>query len=340
MIQENISLKKYNTFGIDVKAKYLAPIRSMIDLRQVIFAEAFTHKPKLVLGGGSNILFTKDFEGLTLLNQLKGISVVRETSEEVWLQVYGGEVWHDLVLYCVNNNLGGIENLSLIPGSVGAAPIQNIGAYGVELKDVFISLDAVHLQTGHVQTFAKAACQFGYRNSIFKQALKGKYFIYSVTLCLQKQPIFNTAYGAIQRTLAQLEEEGKDLSIATLSEAICQIRNSKLPDPKVLGNSGSFFKNPVVPKTLLESIQKEHPNVPFYPVDVPDKVKLPAGWLIDKCGWKGKVVGNTGTYHQQALVLVNHGGATGKEIYELSEAILQSVKKQFGVELEREVNIL
>ncbi len=340
LLQKSISLQAYNTFGIDVEANYFANITSIHQLRQIIFKEELKDIPKLILGGGSNILFTGNFEGIVLLNAMKGITLIRETPQEVWLQVAGGEVWHDLVQYCVQKNWGGIENLSLIPGSVGAAPIQNIGAYGVELKDVFISLDALHLPTGQLRTFSKEECQFDYRNSIFKQSLKGQYFIYSVCLCLQKQPVFNTNYGAIQQTLAQLEQAGKERSIATLSEAICQIRSQKLPDPKVIGNSGSFFKNPEVPRSILEAIQKNYPKVPNYPLKDPNKVKLPAAWLIEKCGWKGKVIGNTGTYHKQALVLVNHGNATGKEIYNLSETILQSVKKQFDIELEREVNVI
>jgi UDP-N-acetylmuramate dehydrogenase len=293
--------------------------------------------PLFILGGGSNILFTKDVDALVLRNELKGISVVSETDETIDLKAGAGEEWHAFVQYCVEKGLGGVENLSLIPGSVGASPMQNIGAYGAEIKDCFVSLEAFHIEKQELHTFSADDCAFGYRESVFKRQHKGKYIIVSVTYRLQKHPQFNTAYGAIQ---AQLDEMGvTELSVKAISEAVIAIRSSKLPNPKELGNAGSFFKNPVVSKSDFERIAANYPEMPHYP-QADSSEKLAAGWLIEQAGWKGKRVGNCGVHAKQALVLVNYGGATGDEIYALSQAVLDAVEEKFGVLLEREVNIL
>jgi UDP-N-acetylmuramate dehydrogenase len=292
----------------------------------------------MLLGGGSNVLLTQDVPGLVLKNNIQGIRVIREFKNKVWVEVGGGENWHAFVRWAVSNGYGGIENMSLIPGTVGAAPIQNIGAYGVELKDVFVRLNAVALSGGRAKTFNHKACQFGYRDSVFKRAEKGKWCITSVVFSLQKSPHrLNTAYGDITKTL---EANGISApNIADISNAVVQIRTSKLPDPAKIGNCGSFFKNPETDRAVLEKIQETHPQAPFFPL--PDgRVKIPAGWLIEQCGWKGKRVGNTGCYERQALVLVNHGGATGQEVKALASAIIDSVEKTFGIRLEAEVNII
>lgn len=336
-IQHNQSLKHLNTFGIDVNAKYFFKANDIDDLKNILLSPAFKQKPKLILGGGSNVLFIKDFDGLVLKNDFKGMRLVREEEQFVWLEIQGGEEWHDFVLFCLENNWAGVENLSLIPGSVGAAPMQNIGAYGVEVESIFDHLLAIHLETGQLRTFTKAECAFAYRSSIFKTHLKGQYFILNVTFKLSKKPTFKVNYGAIQKVLAERSYEN-NLSIQKVSEVICDIRSSKLPDPKVLGNSGSFFKNPIIKKSLFENIQAQFPKIPSYPAG-DELVKVPAAWLIEKCGWKGKRIGDTGTYKNHALVLVNHGKATGQEIFNLAQAIQASVKEKFKVELEYEVNI-
>ena len=292
----------------------------------------------MFLGGGSNVLFCKDYEGLVIKNSIKGIHVVSEDEQHVLLKVYSGEGWHDLVMHCVANNWGGIENLSLIPGTVGAAPMQNIGAYGVELEKVFVELEALNLHTLELHTFNKPACAFGYRESVFKRQLKGLYFIYSVTIRLDKQPKVSVDYGDILQVLADKGLDQSTASIKDVSDAVIQIRSSKLPDPKVLGNSGSFFKNPVISKELFEQLQQQYPNIKGFPNDL--GVKVPAAWLIEQCGWKGKRVGETGAHAKQALVLVNYGNATGNEVYQMALTIIQSVKDTFGVQLEPEVNII
>ena len=332
---QNTSLKAYNTFGIDVAAEHLVSIESTGELVKTL-AE-ISQKELLILGGGSNVLFMNDIKGTVLLNKLEGISVVDENEGHVWVKAGGGVNWHEFVLHCIHQNWAGIENLSLIPGSVGAAPMQNIGAYGVETKDVFHELEAIEISTGKLKTFSNAECQFGYRESVFKQALKGQYLISSVTFKLDKKPTFKTSYGAITTELENMKVT--DFSIQAISKAVINIRQSKLPDPKVTGNAGSFFKNPVVPISLSESIKKEYPEASAYPVD-DNSMKLAAGWLIDKAGWKGKTYGNYGVHPKQALVLVNYGGATGQNIYDLSTEILADIKSKFGVELEREVNIV
>lgn len=293
------------------------------------------NQPLLFLGGGSNMLFTHDFEGLVIKMSIKGISAHVE-GDHVFVEAGAGEVWNDLVNYCVDKGFAGIENLSLIPGSVGASPIQNIGAYGVELKDVFYSLEAFDVSSLTIRKFTKEECEFAYRESVFKGRLKGKYIVTSVTLKLSQKPNLNTSYGAIE---TELNVRGiNEPSIKDISKVVSHIRVSKLPDPSTIGNAGSFFKNPIVSADIAERVKKSHPEVVNYPAGN-GKVKLAAGWLIEQCGWKGKVVGNTGTWKNQALVLVNHGEATGKEIFDFSEEIIQSVKEKFEVTLEREVNI-
>lgn len=338
-VEQNKSLKPYNTFGIDVKAENFIEVHSIDELDELRANADLWNLPKLFVGGGSNMLLTRDQKGLIILNNLKGIQVEEESESDIVVSAYGGEVWHEFVLQTLSNDWGGLENLSLIPGSVGASPMQNIGAYGVEIKDRFEWLDAYHLETGEIKRFTTEECAFGYRESVFKRALKDQFFIFKVAFRLDKKGHhhLNTSYGAIQ---SELGERGKyDPSIQDVSDAVIAIRQSKLPDPKEIGNSGSFFKNPVISIELFEKLKQEYPNISSYPVN--DKeVKVAAGWLIDNAGWKGKTIGNYGVHKNQALVLVNYGGATGKEIYDLSTEIIDSIKNKYGIELEREVNIL
>jgi UDP-N-acetylmuramate dehydrogenase len=332
-IRENISLRRYNTFGIDVIAKSFCEFHSHDQLSEITIE--YDGKQMLVLGGGSNVLFTKNFEGLVLKNELKGIEIIQESSKNVLIKAGAGENWHQFVMHCIRQNYGGLENLSLIPGNVGASPMQNIGAYGVEIKDVFYELEAYHIRDKITKTFSKDECKFGYRESVFKNIYKDQFIITSVTYRLNKEPVFNTSYGAIRHELENMEVE--DLSLDAISSAVINIRTSKLPDPRKLGNAGSFFKNPQVSMEKFLSLKDENAAIVAYPQG--KGMKLAAGWLIEQCGWKGYRKGDAGCYPKQALVLVNYGNATGKEIYELSEEIIASVKKKFGVELEREVNI-
>ncbi len=335
--ERDFSLKPYNTFGIDVKARLFVRFDSAQELQDLLQRPEVRDEPKLVLGGGSNVLFTKDFDGVVLLNGIKGMEIMREDADYTYVQAGGGELWHDLVLFCLEHNLGGIENMSLIPGTVGAAPLQNIGAYGVELKDVFVQLEAVHLPSGEVHTFDHAACEFGYRESVFKHRLKGQYIVTHVLLRLRKQHTLNTTYGAIQTTLQEMKVQQP--TIQDVSAAVCHIRRSKLPDPAQIGNAGSFFKNPEIPVLLFDVLKEKHPDMPAYPVSE-SSVKVPAGWLIEQCGWKGKVLGNYGVHKNQALVLVNYGGATGDKLLQLAHDIITSVQEKFGITLQPEVNIL
>ena len=334
MIQTNKNLKEYNTFGISVKAEMFAVFSSIEELKQIL---SFRNDKKLlVLGGGSNLLLTKDFEGLVIKNEIKRFEVIEETVSEVIVESGAGENWHEFVLNCIDKGFGGIENLSLIPGSVGASPMQNIGAYGVEIKDVFESLSAYHIASGEIHYFDKTKCEFGYRESIFKNKVKGEYIILTVTFRLTKNPTINSSYGAINE---QLKVMGIQVpTIKELSAAVIAIRQSKLPDPRIIGNAGSFFKNPTVEITLLEQIQKNYPDIPNYPAL--NGKKLAAGWLIEKAGWKGRTFDNYGVHKLQALVLVNYGNCTGQEIFDLSSKIIQDIFEKFGVLLEREVNIL
>ena len=341
-IQQNTSLLSYNTFGIEVNAQYFASFNSIEQLESLLDAKNVLEKqstilPIVILGGGSNLLFLKDVEGFVLKNELKGIELIGENAEFNFVKAAAGEEWHQFVTYCIEHNYSGVENLSLIPGNVGASPMQNIGAYGVEIKDVFQELEAYHIEERKIYKFTNAECQFGYRESVFKQALKGQFIILNVTYKLRKQPIFNTNYGAIN---TELERMGvKELSIKDISQAVINIRSSKLPDPKVVGNAGSFFKNPQVSKFRWHVIQEEYPNVVAYKVD-DMHYKLAAGWLIEQCGWKGFRRGDAGCHSQQALVLVNYGQARGAEILELAQEIILSVEEKFGVRLEREVNVV
>jgi UDP-N-acetylmuramate dehydrogenase len=336
-VQSNVSLKSYNTFGIDVTTRYLAEIGSEDSLQTMLQLPDLENLPKLILGGGSNILFTQAFEGVVIKVSLKGIEKIAETDENVWLKVAAGETWHDLVIHCVSNNYAGLENLSLIPGTVGAAPIQNIGAYGVELKDSFVSLEAVELATGQKHQFTHSDCQFGYRDSIFKKEAKGRFVITSVVLKLDKKPTFRLNYGDIQKTIDQMHL--KTLTIKDVSDAVIKIRKSKLPDPAEIGNAGSFFKNPEIAIFQYENLRAKFEQIPAFTIS-PETVKVPAGWLIEQCGWKGKQIGNVGVHSKQALVLVNYGNGSGLEIKQLSDRIQESVFTKFGIRLSVEVNIV
>ena len=334
-IHEGFSLVPYNTFRIDVKARYFSTFLNIDELSEL--TTQFSQLTNLVLGGGSNILFTKDYDGAVLKNEIKGIELQHEDSDHVYVKVGAGENWHQFVLHCIHHNWAGIENLSLIPGNVGASPIQNIGAYGVELDDVFWSLEAFHLSERKIHTFTATDCEFGYRDSVFKNRYKNEFAILSVTFQLKKKPVYHIGYGAITE---ELEKMGvKDLSIKAVSQAVINIRSSKLPDPQKIPNAGSFFKNPEVATEKYEALKLEFPNIVAYPL-VKETVKLAAGWMIEQCGWKGYRKGDAGCHAKQALVLVNYGNATGKEIYDLSADILNSVKNKFDVVLEREVNIV
>ncbi|MCB0459925.1 MAG: UDP-N-acetylmuramate dehydrogenase [Flavobacteriaceae bacterium] len=331
----NTSLKSYNTFGIDVKAKTFVEITSEKELIDAL--DQFRDEDKLVLGGGSNMLLTKDVESVVFHLNSKGKEILKEDENTILVKASAGENWHSLVLWCIEKNYGGLENLSLIPGNVGTSPIQNIGAYGVELKDVFYSCEAIHTKTLKKHTFSKEECKFGYRESIFKTTEKGNYIITNVTFQLtKKNHTLNTSYGVIEEVLTQKNIASP--TIKDISDAVISIRQSKLPDPKEIGNSGSFFKNPVISEKDFQHFITANPNAPFYKAG--DNYKIPAGWLIEQCGFKGKRFGDAGVHAKQALVLVNHGEATGKEIFELSQKIQQTVFENFGIKIETEVNII
>lgn len=340
LTQPHYPLQSLNTFGIDAYAAQYAAIDSETALRSLLADPTLAAYPRLLLGGGSNMLLTQDFPGLVIHIQIKGIQQVSEDEDTITLQAGAGEVWHDLVMFTVANGWGGIENLSLIPGCVGAAPIQNIGAYGVELKDVFVYLDAVPLDGGPTRRFYPQDCHFGYRHSVFKQALRGQYAITQVALRLRKQDHQpDTSYGAIADELRAVGIQPQDATIAHVSAAVIRIRQSKLPNPADIGNAGSFFKNPEIPKSQYDTLKAAHPTMPAYTVS--DTImKVPAGWLIEQAGWKGKRLGNYGVHDKQALVLVNHGGAKGADILHLSTQIMTSIQNKFGITLEREVNII
>lgn len=337
-IQENTSLKQFNTFGIDANARYFTAIQTPEALYSLLTDKKFAKKSKLILGDGSNVLFTQDYDGLVLKNAIKGIQLISEDEDHVWLKIGGGENWHNLVMYCIQHNYSGIENLSLIPGTVGAAPIQNIGAYGVELSEVFSSLDAMNLQNGSIQTFTRQQCQFGYRDSIFKHIYKNQYAILSVVLCLNKKPSFRIEYGTIQETLDSMQIT--DLTIKAVSDAVIHIRRSKLPDPKEIGNAGSFFKNPFISHSDFSILKKNFPNMPFFTSDDADTVKISAAWLIEQCGFKGKRFGDAGVHEKQALILVNYNASKGTAILELAARIQKSVHEKFNVQLTPEVNFI
>jgi len=338
-IQSNVSLKPYNTFRIDVNARYWVEINQEDDLQTLLQLTDHLDTPKLILGGGSNVLLCHDFNGLVVRLNIQGIEVIREDDAHIYLTAGAGVNWHKLVMYCVQHNYAGLENLSLIPGTVGAAPMQNIGAYGVEIEQVFDSLTAIHVQTGEQRRFSHADCRFGYRESVFKRELKGQYIITSVTFRLDKQPTFHTRYGAIQETLADMGVSDDELTIQAISEAVIRIRRSKLPDPAEIGNAGSFFKNPEIPKAQFDALKEQYPNLPGYPIG-DEVVKVPAGWLIEQAGWKGHRTGDAGVHAKQALVLVNYGQATGNEIIALARRVQASVQETFGIGITPEVNIV
>ena len=339
MIIRNVSLKPLNSFGIDVSAKLLAAFSSADELESLINDPMIAREEnKLVLGGGSNILFTRDYDGAVLKNNIKGIEIVKEDQHHIWVRTGAGENWHEFVLYCIKNNFAGVENLSLIPGCNGASPMQNIGAYGVEIKDVFHSLEAFHITDKSNITFSNNDCEFGYRDSVFKGKFKNQFVITHVTFRLRKEPKFNTSYGAIEQ---ELEAMGvKELSIKAISDAVIRIRKSKLPDPVVIGNAGSFFKNPTIGIQQFMALRDQYPALPGYEIQEQHAYKIPAGWLIEQSGWKGYKNGDAGVHPKQALVLVNYGNATGIEIFNLSTQVKESVIEKFGIDLEREVNVV
>ena len=337
IIQENVSLRPFNTFGFDATARHFVSITSVSQLQELLRDPQWKSVPRWILGGGSNVLITQNVEGLVIKIAITGIECVHEDEQYVWLRVGAGENWHQFVLYCVENEYAGVENLSLIPGTVGAAPMQNIGAYGVEIKDVFEELQAVEIATGQVKTFDSTACAFGYRESVFKHTLKNQYIITSVTFRLQKTPAFRVTYGDIQKTLEAMHIQ--ELSLRAISEAVIHIRQSKLPDPAQIGNAGSFFKNPEISKSQFEALQAQYPTLPGYPVN-DETVKVPAGWLIEQAGWKGYRLGSVGVHDRQALVLVHYGEGTGQQIKDLAAQVQASVDSKFGIKLSPEVNFM
>ncbi len=338
-IQSQINLKEHNTFGISAFAKAYTNITTVTQLTDAL---SYYHDQEVfLLGGGSNMLILKDIEKPVLHLNIKGIEILEENKDHILVTSMAGENWHEFVMHCIENNWAGIENLALIPGNVGTSPIQNIGAYGIELKDVFHSCDVIDIKTGEHKQLSLADCQFGYRDSIFKNEARGQYVITAVTFKLTNlnktdNYDFKTSYGAIQNELEQLDGS---LSIEKVARAVVNIRSSKLPDSKILGNSGSFFKNPIIKKEIYDDLLRMHPELPHYPVN-DSLVKVPAGWLIDRCGFKGKRYGDAGIHDKQALVLVNHGEATGSEVLQVARTIQQAVKDRYGIEIDTEVNLI
>ncbi len=337
-IYENYPLKDLTTFHINAIAKHYVEFTTVDELKEILSSPPVKGNKFIILGGGSNVLFSGDYNGFVLCNKITGIETVSATGENIFIKFGAGEKWHDVVMYCVNHNYGGIENLSLIPGTVGAGPIQNIGAYGVELKDVLTEVSALDVKTLEIRKISNAECKFGYRESIFKSSEKGAYIILSVTIRLTKDPQkVNVTYGSLRK---EIETMGiTSPTIKDVSDTVIKIRTSKLPDPLKIGNAGSFFKNPAIPDSSFTKLKSEYPGIVSFP-SADGMTKLAAGWLIEQCGWKGKRFGDAGVHIEQALVLVNYGNATGKEIYNLSERIIESVNGKFGVRLEREVNII
>lgn len=336
--QQAVDLKPYNTFGLHARARYFVSVETADQFREVLNSHIFKNEKRLILGGGSNLLLTKDFDGLVILNRFRSIDILEQNDDRITLSVASGEEWHPFVMHCVNNNWGGIENLALIPGTVGAAPMQNIGAYGVEVREVIEQVQGIELSNGNEMTFNNDECMFGYRESVFKHEWRERIFISSVTLSLtKKNHRLRLEYGAIKETLNAMNITTP--TIQSIAQAVIAIRQSKLPDPRITGNSGSFFKNPTIPIQHYEMIVKEHPTMPGYRSEN-QLVKIPAAWLIESCGWKGKKYKHAGVHHQQALVLINDGNATGEEILELSHLIQDDVNKKFGIQLSPEVNII
>jgi len=352
-INENIPLRNYNTFGVTANARFFCEVATIAELQDLVGSDIFKTNTKLILGEGANVLLTKDFDGLVVKPNFKGIEVVRETENEVFVKAFSGENWHDFVMSCCENNWNGLENLAYIPGSVGASPIQNIGAYGVEIKDVMDSLEAFNLDTKQVEVFSNLDCKFDYRESVFKHEYKGKYVICSVTFRLSKLANFNTNYTAVNDELQR--QNVSELSAKAIANAITTIRKSKLPDTSEIGSAGSFFKNPTVSQDVFQALKKDFPNIVAHPTDSgnslartsvraentqDEPMKLSAGWLIENTGWKGHRQGDAGVHTEQALVLVNYGNATGAEILNLAHRIIDSVNTKFCVALTPEVNIL
>lgn len=338
LIKENVSLKPYNTFGVEAIAKYFAVASNQDEVREILNWTKENNQKILLLSGGSNMLIVNDWDGLALKIEMHGIEIVESNEDEAIVKVNSAEVWNDFVQWCIERDLGGLENLSLIPGRAGTAPIQNIGAYGVEIKDTMTELTALEIATGQLRTFTNEQCKFGYRDSVFKNELKGQYLILDVSFKLtKKNHKLHTEYGAIRNELAQMGIDKP--TIKDVAQAVIKIRQSKLPDPKKIGNSGSFFKNPIIDQKLFDELKLKFPEIVGYPSG-DDKVKVAAGWLIENAGWKGKRFGDAGVHKDQALVLVNHGNATGKEIYDLSEKIIQDIFEKYNIHLEREVNVI
>ncbi len=336
ILKEFFSLKNLNTFGIDANARYFIEADEDDEIAKFVGEGLWRDKQLLILNGGSNILFTKDFDGVVLKIATQGIELLGEDGDSVLVKAKAGHNWHNFVLWCIDQSFGGLENLSLIPGNVGAAPIQNIGAYGVEQQDAFESLEAIEIETGNIRSFSREDCKFGYRSSVFKLGLKNQYIILSVTYRLSKKHVFNLSYGDIRR---ELGNDDREVTLKKISDAVCRIRNSKLPDPEKIGNAGSFFKNPTISKQKYLELKSTFPELTGYPTEMGD-VKIAAGWMIDHLGWKGFRHGDAGVCVTQALVLVNYGHAEGSEILKLSQQIQESVKLEFGIDLEPEVNII
>ena len=333
-IHKNVSLRPYNTFQVEASARFFCSCHSLAEIIEILQNTTYQPLQKLILGGGSNILFTQNFDGLILQNKIKGIEVSDENEENVWIRTGAGEDWDKFVEFTVNHNWSGLENLSYIPGNVGASPIQNIGAYGEEVKNTITRVETLDLNSMKTIEYDNEQCKFGYRNSIFKQELKNKRLITHVTFQLRKKHIFNLDYGILKDTV----QGNGNITLQNIRNSVIEIRKSKLPEPDELGSAGSFFKNPIITQNQLHKLQQQFPNIPFYALEE-DKNKVPAGWLIDQLGWKGYRRGDTGVHNSQALVLVNYGNASGKEIYQLSQEIRKSVYDRYGIELEYEVNI-
>ncbi len=334
--EKNYPLLQHNTFGMDVRAARFVEYTSVEELKAVLADREAMAGKWLHIGGGSNLLFTGDYDGLILHSAIHGYEIVKEDDEAVWVRVGAGEVWDDFVAYTVAQGWYGAENLSLIPGEVGASAVQNIGAYGMEAKDLIVTVETIEAATGKERTFTNADCRYAYRESIFKGELKGQYIVTYVTYRLGKQPVFHLEYGNVQ---GELEKRGCPVTLESVRQTIIDVRESKLPDPKVQGNAGSFFMNPIVPRAQFDALLQEYPDMPHYEVDA-DRVKIPAAWMIDRCGWKGKQMGRAGVHTKQALVLVNCGGATGDEVIALSQQIQDDVMQKFGIRISPEVNFI
>ena len=333
-ISKNASLKSHNSFGIDVDCRYLVKLHNIQDIDEVLAAKQFRNIPRLILGGGSNVLFRKNYDGLVILVSNAGIQLLDEDEQNFYIQASAGENWHHFVQHCLQHGWAGLENLSLIPGTVGAAPMQNIGAYGVELSDRFHALSAIDLSTSERLSFDRKACQFGYRDSLFKRQ-RGRYLITDITVKLARQPEWTLDYAGIRESL----KESEPVTAIAISDAVCRLRRSKLPDPEVLGNAGSFFKNPVVSQQLHKQLSDRYPDIPAWPAEQ-SRYKLSAAWLIEQCGWKGKRREDAGLYDKHALILVNYGHASGAALWQLAESVMHSVEDRFGISLEPEPLIL